>query len=159
MENSSKLTDIFPLPEEAKRLALFIGDWSVKGNLTLGGNSFNVQGNWKFTSAAAGWGVVNVGKLSIEGLGSYEEVDIIGFDPGEKLYHIFAVTNTAATHDHRGKWGEDNTLCVVYEGLQEGKKYREEIEIKILGSNEFAVNEKDILDGKVISTMNVFMRK
>ena len=77
----------------------------------------------------------------------------------EKLYHIFAVTNTAATHDHGGKWGEDNTLCVVYEGLQEGKKYREEIEIKILGSNEFAVNEKDILDGKVISTMNVFMRK
>jgi len=84
---------------------------------------------------------MNIGKLDIDELGSYEEVDILGFDPGEQMFHIFAVTNTAASHDHKGKWVED-TLSVVYEGLQEGKNYRMEIVIKILGSNEFTCMKK-----------------
>lgn len=43
----------------------------------------------------------------------------------------------------------------LYEGLQEGKAYKEEIEAKILSSTEFTIHEKDTLDGQVISTMTV----
>jgi hypothetical protein len=43
----------------------------------------------------------------------------------------------------------------LYEGLQEGKAYKEEIEAKILSSTEFTIHEKDTLNGQVISTMTV----
>ncbi|MEM2910963.1 MAG: hypothetical protein QXM52_04595 [Candidatus Bathyarchaeia archaeon] len=69
-----------------------------------------VKGTWKISSAAAGWGALNIGLMEIEGMGTYEEVDIIGFDPSEKLVHIFSLTNTAATHDHKGRWSDDKTL-------------------------------------------------
>jgi len=118
-----------------------------------------VKGTWKISPAAAGWGALNIGLMEIEGMDAYEEVDIIGFDPGEKLVHIFSVTNTAATHDHKGRWSDDNTLGVTYEGLQEGKKYKEEITIKVHSPKEWSIHEVDTLDGQAISTMDVTLRK
>jgi hypothetical protein len=159
MEKNPTLNEMFPLPSEASNLQVFVGDWSGEGTLTLEGKRLKVKGSWKFTSAAAGWGVLNESKVEIEGLGMYEEVDILGFDPGEKMFHLFSVTNTAATHDHKGKWLEDSTISFVCEGLQEGKAYREKVEVKILGPKEFTIHEKDYLDGKPFSAMEVTLRK
>ena len=98
-------------------------------------------------------------KMEVEGMGNYEEVDIVGFDPGEGLVHVFSVTNTAATHDHKGKWSDNNTLNLVNEGLQEGKNYKEQITIKFRNPKEFSIHEVDTLDGQVTSTMDVILRK
>jgi len=158
MAENPKLADVFPLPEEAKKLQFFVGDWNVAGTMTFEGKTFRVGGYWKFTSIAAGWGVMNIGKMEIERLGAYEEVDILGFDPNEKLFHMFSVTNTAAAHDHKAKWS-DATVSFVYEGLQDGKRYREEILVKILGPSEMRVHEEDSLDGSIVSTMDVTLKK
>jgi hypothetical protein len=159
MENNPKLSDIFPSPAEVKKLQFFLGDWTVEGTLSFEGKPFNVTGLWRFSSVSAGWGVLNVGKMQIAGLGAYEEVDLLGFDPGEKMFHLFSVTNTAAAHDHKGKWLDDKRISFLYEGLQEGKPYKEEIELKILSSTEFTIHEKDTLGNQVISTMDATMRK
>lgn len=153
------LGDIFPLPSEASKLKVFLGDWKVEGTLTFEGKPFKVRGFWRATSAASGWGVLNVGKMEIEGLGAYEEFDILGFDPGEKIFHLFSVTNTAAAHDHKGKWSGEDSISFVFEGLQEGKVYKEEIEAKFRSPMEFTLYEKDTLDGQVISTMDITLRK
>jgi len=159
VKDKPKLSDIFPLPNEAKRLQYFVGDWNAEGSLTFQGRAFKVKGSWKFSSAAAGWGILNEPKMDIEGLGAYEEVDILGFDPGEKMFHFFAVTNTGAARDHKGRWLDDKTFSVFHEALQDGKIYREEIEAKIMSPREFTVRERDTLDSQVITTMEVTMKR
>ena len=153
-----KLSEVFPLPEEAKRLKVFIGDWNAEGTLTFMGNSYKVKGYVRFSSAAAGWGVLAIGKMEIENLGSYEEVDILGFDRAEKKFHFFSVTNTAAAFDHIGSWLDDNSIGFHYEGIQNGKSYREELLAKF-SSRELYVLEKDYLGEQLISSMDILLKK
>ena len=98
-------------------------------------------------------------KLEIEGLGAYKEVDLLAFDRNEKVYHFFAVTNTAAAYDHKGKWLDDNTISFLYEGLQNGKIYREELVIKIFSQNEVTIVEKDFVGNQITTEMNVSLSK
>ena len=154
----SKLSDVFPLPDEAKKLRAF-GNWTVEGALTFMSKPFGVKGSAMFSSAAAGWGVLAVAKLDTKNSGAYEEVDILGFSRGEKMFHFFSVTNTAAVYYHRGRWLDENTLSFFYEGLQDRKTYCEEIDVKFQNANELAIHEIDSLDGQAISTMDVTLRK
>ena len=153
------LSSIFPLPFEAEKLAFLVGEWNIEGYMTFEGKRLKTKGVWMISWAAAKWGVLNVGELEIEDLGVYEEVDIVGYDPVEKIYHLFSVTNTAATHDHRGDWLDKKTLHFIYEGLQEGKPFKETIEIKNISPTELAIIEEDVLDGQTVSTMDITLRK
>ena len=58
LKSFSLLIDIFPLPVEAKRLDVFLGNWNVEGTLTFMGKPFGVKGIAKFSSVAKGWGVL-----------------------------------------------------------------------------------------------------
>jgi len=58
MQNRPTLADIFPLPVEAKRLEVFLGNWNVAGTLTFMGKPFGIKGIAKFSSVAKGWGVL-----------------------------------------------------------------------------------------------------
>jgi len=153
------LSSIFPLTTEAKKLGIFVGEWNIEGYFTFQGKSLKVKGVWMLSWAAAKWGVLNVGEMEIEGLGVYEEVDILGFDASEKLYHLFSVTNTAATHDHKGNWLDDKTMRFFYQGLQEGKPYKETIDITSVSTTELTITETDELDGQTVSTMDITLRK
>jgi hypothetical protein len=97
--------------------------------------------------------------MDIEGLGAYEEVDILGFDSGEKVFYLFSLTNTSATHDHEGKWLDESRINFLYDGMQDGKRYREEIDVLILNEREFAIHEKDVLDGQIVSMMDITLTK
>jgi hypothetical protein len=159
MQHSTRLSDIFPLPVESSRLNIFIGDWLVEGNLVYMGRPFKAKGTAKFSLAAAGWGILATAKLQIENLGAYEEVDLLSFNRAEKLFHFFAVTNTGASYDHKGKWKDDKTLNFSYEVMQGEKSYKEELEIKVISENQLAINEKDFLEEQVITTLDVVLNK
>jgi hypothetical protein len=159
MQNRPTLTEIFPLPAEAKRLNVFLGNWRVKGTLTFMSKPCGVKGCARFSSIAARWGVLATAKLEIEGLGTYEEADLLAFDRNEKLYHFFSVTNTAAAYDHKGQWLYEDTISFIYEGLQDGKSYREELLIKILNQSEVTILEKDFVGNQITTEMNVSLRK
>lgn len=153
------LSSIFPLPDEAKRLEVLVGQWNIEGYLVFGGKRLRAKGVWMLSWAAAKWGILNVGEIEIEEMGVYEEVDLIGFNAGDRLYHLFSVTNTAATHDHKGKWLDEGTLSFTYEGLEEKKPYREDIEIKIISPNELEVIEIDVLAGETVSKMAISLKR
>jgi len=159
MQKPPTFSDIFPLPTETSRLNIFLGDWIVEGNLVYMGRLFKAKGMAKFSLAAAGWGVLAIAKLEIENLGAYEEVDLLSFNRSENLFHFFAVTNTGAAYDHRGKWKDDKTLNFSYEALQGEKSYKEELEIKVINENQLTINEKDFLEEQVITTLDVVLNK
>jgi hypothetical protein len=123
------------------------------------GKPFGIKGNAKFSSAAAKWGILVTAKLEIEGLGSYEETDLLAFDRNEKVYHFFAVTNTAAAYDHKGKWLDESTISFIYEGLQDGKSYKEELLITIFNQNEISILERDFVGNQITTEMNVSLSK
>jgi len=159
MQHPSTVANIFSLPVEAKRLNVFLGNWNVEGTLTFMGKPFGVKGVAKFSSVAKGWGVLATAKLEIEGLGAYEETDLLVFNRSEKLYHFFAVTNTAAAYDHKGKWLNDDTISFLYEGLQDEKTYKEDLMIKILNQNEVTIHEKDFVGDQITTEMAVSLSK
>ena len=76
------------------------------------GNPIKVAGKRKFDKAAGGWRLKATMKMELEGMGTYLEDDMVGFDPGEGNVHIFTLTNTAATHDHKGKL--ENRKYLIY---------------------------------------------
>jgi len=159
MQKPPTLSDIFPLPTETSRLNVFLGDWIVEGNLVYMGRLFKAKGIAKFSLAAAGWGVLAIAKLEIENLGAYEEVDLLSFNRAENLFHFFAVTNTAASYDHRGKWKDDKTLNFFYEAMQGEKSYKEELEINVIKENQLTIKEKDSLEEQVITTLDVVLNR
>ena len=159
MAGGQRLEDVFPVPDETKKLLVFLGNWSGEGTLTYLARTFRLKGSAKFTPVASGWGVQSEIKLEIEGLGLYDEVDLLGFDRNEKAYHFFALTNTGALYDHKGKWLDDNTLNLFYEGSQNCKKYTENLQVQLKNSNELSVMEKDFLDEKLMTSMEVNLKK
>jgi len=159
MQSHPTLSDVFPLPNETKRLRVFLGNWGVEGAVNFMERSFTLKGSATFSEAAAGWGILVIAKLTIETLGNYEEADLLTFSKNENVYHFFAVTNTAAAYDHKGNWQDDETLNFVYEGLQNGKSYKEELSIKISNSLQFTIKERDFVDNQVVTTLSVFLTK
>ncbi len=116
------------IPIEAKRLALFIGDWTAKGVMTMDGKPAAINGQWRFMRAADGWGVLAEMKTDIEGWGTVEETEIAGFDPAEGKVHLIGM-NKFVVRDHVGDWIDPTTLKVVYRARHGGKEVTEEVTI------------------------------
>jgi hypothetical protein len=61
-----------------------------------------------------GWGAQSLLTTDIRGFGPFKEVDIWGHDPGSDTIHMFTVTNAGQTHDHAGKFRDDEALMLTY---------------------------------------------
>ena len=138
------------IPEPARQLEVFIGIWEVSGSMAMEGKSLNVTGRWQFSRIANGHGIRTTSQTTIEGLGAFDEEELIGFDPGDGKIHLFSL-NKFAVRDHVGTWKEDQVLYVEYTGIQEGKQCHEGITIRFEGDQMHA-DIVETLEGKVIVT-------
>lgn len=116
-------------------------------------------GGLRCEKAAGSWGLKTKFTMDIEGMGAYDEDDLLGFDPGEGKVHLFSLTNSGATHDHKGDWTDDSTLHLEYTGLQDGKPYKEDIIVKFTRPDRMSILEVDRVEGRVTMTMDVTLRK
>lgn len=152
-EQTDMVAEMFPIPDGAKRLEWFIGEWTLGGTLQMGADTFAISGDWSMTRAAGGWGVRSVLRGQVEGLGAMLEDDLLGFDQESGLIHLYSLTNTGNVHDHTGPWRDDGGLDLVYEGTQQGQPYREEIELRRDGEGRFTVRAVEHVGGEVASVM------
>lgn len=153
------IQELYPIPPEVEKLSVFIGDWNVTGTLKIGNDKMNVNGKWFFNKAAGGWGLRSANKLEIDGMGSYELDNLFGFDKEEGRLHIYSLTNMAETHDHRASWTDGSTLKGEYDGLKDGKKFREDFVIRILDPARITINYIEKVDDKIDSTMSLILQK
>ncbi len=144
-------------PEPARKLEALLGVWVVAGTMTTGDGPARISGRWQFSPAAGGSGVRTVGQTSIEGLGTFEEEELIGFDPGDGAVHMFSL-NKLAVRDHVGAWKDDRTLVVEYRGIQGGKHCRERITIAIDG-DRMEATVVETLDGEVVVTTSLSLAR
>lgn len=115
-------------PEDAKRLAAFLGERTVQGALKAGELPAAVSGRWRYEQAVDGWGVRGILATEIEGMGTFEENELIGFNAAEGKTHLFSM-NKYAIRDHSGDWAGKYRLAVRYVGVQEGHEVTEKITI------------------------------
>lgn len=147
-----------PLPLSAHGLALFIGDWEVKGSLTDGVGSFLVTGNWAFRQAADGWAVSGGMSTVIEGSGSFAECEVIGLDAVSGRVHLFSF-NKFTIRDHVGGWSDDRTLVTLHESQSEEPAVTEEITVKFPTPNRMTGLVVEKHDERVVLTTHLEMTR
>ncbi|HEX9564696.1 MAG TPA: hypothetical protein VF981_12020 [Gemmatimonadaceae bacterium] len=146
------------IPEAARKLATLLGTWTVSGSMRTGERSAQVSGCWVFDRVANGHGIRVAGQTAIEGMGSFEEEELIGVDPWDGTLHFFSL-NRFAVRDHRGGWTDEHTLYVEYQGDQGGEHCREGITIEISGDQ---MNSRilETIDGEpAITTILTLVRE
>jgi hypothetical protein len=137
------------VPSEAARLQAFAGDWVVSGALEAEGSTSGVSGRWHFEPASDGWGVHGRMETTIDGLGTFEEEELIGYDPTDEAVHMFSM-NRFAVRDHRGGWVTEEQLEVEFNGRQEGRTVSEIITIRFLGADRMEGRVIERADGELV---------
>lgn len=130
----------------------------VEGSLAVGDDRAAVSGRWRFEEAVNGWGVLGVMDTEIEGMGAFQENELIGFDSVEGKVHLFSM-NKFAIRDHIGGWTDQETLVVRYEGDDEGKLVAEEITVEFLKPDHMTGRVIEQSDGVVLITTELSMNR
>ena len=118
------------LPKPIADMECLVGTWKGTGNLTMGKDKAKVDFTWTCARTSAEHGVLCKLELTgIPGVASYEETDLFGYEPNTSTYHWFSVTNAGETHDHVAKAPAGNKVQFVYTGTQEGKPFKEVIDM------------------------------
>ncbi len=143
----------------AKRLAAFLGEWDVTGTLqAVGSDPAAVSGRWRFVKAADGWAVRGDMTTAIEGMGTFEECELIGFDPTENKVHMFSM-NKYAVRDHIGDWLDEKRLSVVYTALPQGHDVTERMTIDFTNPEELHAEMIESEDGVVTITTELTLAR
>ena len=118
------------LPKPIADMECLVGTWKATGTVTMGKDKAKVDATWSCARTSAENGVLCKLRLTgIPGLAAYEETDLFGYEPGTSTYHWFSVTNAGETHDHVAKAPASNKIQFVHTGTQEGKPFREVIDM------------------------------
>jgi hypothetical protein len=145
-------------PVEAVRLQAFAGDWVVSGTLDAEGTPSAVSGSWHFEPAADGWGVRGRMETTIDGMGTFEEDELIGYDPTDGAVHMFSM-NRFAVRDHRGGWATEDELEVEFTDRQDGRTVSEIIAIRFVGADRMEARVIELADGELVVTTDLTLAR
>ncbi len=143
------------LPKEVKTMDCLVGKWNGAVTMKVGDSSTGVKMTWDCRHASGNFGVQCKAEMTgIPGMKLYQETDLFGYDPGAKKYHWFSVTNGGETHDHQAPIPEGNVIEFVYDGLQEGKPFKEVIKMSF-GADEKSMDfsSETFVEGKSTALM------
>ena len=149
------------LPKEVKDMSCLLGSWKGTGSMKMGGQKADgLKMTWTCRRTSSEWGVSCTALMTgIPGVDRYEETDLFGFEPGKGKYHWFSVTNAGETHDHVSTLVKGETLQFVHTGTQEGKPFKEVIDLTFKGkgkgggSSMFELRSESFLDGKSVAVL------
>jgi hypothetical protein len=147
-----------PPPPEVQKMYQFVGTWHGDGQATMGENSTPVKVTLAVEKAANGWGLRSNMTGEMGNAGSYEEIDIMGYEPNSKTYHMFSVTNMGDTHDHSGTW-TGNTLNLKYTGMYQGQPMVETIACEFISDDEMNITSETNIGGQQAGSFVVTLRK
>jgi hypothetical protein len=150
-------------PAETRQVGRLVGAWKGTGSMTMGADKVEgIKVEWTCRPIAQKWGVGCNGLMTgIPGMARYEETDLFGYDPGAHKLHWFAITNAGETHDHVGTDWTGQTGRFVYDGVQEGKPFKEVVDIafKDATAKALELHAETFVDGKLTSVLQASARK
>ena len=150
-----------PLPKPVADMECMVGTWKGAGSLVMGKDHANINATWACRRTSSKFGVsCSFQVTGIPGVAVYDETDLMGYEPNTNLYHWYSVTNAGETHDHVAKVPDGDQIEFVYNGVQEGKPYKEVIDLEFSRDNK-SINGRceTFLAGASTSVMQLSLRK
>jgi hypothetical protein len=150
-----------PLPAPVDGMKCMAGTWHGTAEVTMGKDRATLKATWTCKPTSQKWGVLcTMHATGMPGLASYDETDLMGYEPNTNTYHWYAVTNAGETHDHVAPATDSDTFRFVYRGKQNGKPFDERIALTI-GKDEKTITgrSESFVAGTSVSTMKFTMRK
>jgi hypothetical protein len=138
-----------------------VGAWKGAGSLAMGNDTAKLHATWSCKRTAAQYGVLCTFHVTgIPGVPAYEETDLMGYEPNTQQYHWYSVTNAGETHDHVAPLPTGDTLTFVFNGTQEGKPFKEVIDLSFSNNSRHASGKAEQFVGGVSqSVMRVELDK
>jgi hypothetical protein len=119
-----------PVPKQVSDMDCLVGSWKGVGSLKMGKDKASINATWECKRTSSQYGVLCTFHVTgIPGVGSYDETDLMGYEPNSDTYHWYSVTNAGETHDHVAKPSASNQIQFVYNGTQDGKPFKEVIDL------------------------------
>lgn len=150
-----------PLPKPVADMQCLVGQWKGGGSLTMGQDSAKIAATWSCKRTSAQYGVLcNFRVTGIPGVQLYEETDLMGYEPNTNTYHWYAVTNAGETHDHVASPAAGDTLQFVFTGTQEGKPFKEVIDLTLpTEQKQMSGRAETFVGGASVSVMQLALRQ
>jgi hypothetical protein len=135
-------------PPEIQKFYNFAGKWTGTYDAVMEGQKMTADASYTWSKIVDGWGMFIDEKIEMPGMPVYLGHNILGYDIGEKKYHLYTISNYAQVHDHVGGWKDDKTMYLEYNGIVDGKPYKEELYMTINSPNECTFDLTEYTDGK-----------
>lgn len=150
-----------PLPKPVADMECLVGSWKGAGTIAMGKDKAKIDATWNCKRTSAKFGVMCTFHVTgIPGVAAYEETDLMGYEPNTNTYHWYSVTNAGETHDHVAKIPEGNDIQFVFTGTQEGKSFKEVIDLSFAGDSKSITGRAEtFVGGASSSVMDLILRK
>ncbi len=148
-------------PKQVTDMECLVGNWKGGGTMKMGKDSLKIDLSLSCKRTSGQFGVLCSSKMTgIPGVAAYEETDLFGYEPNSNTYHWFSVTNGAETHDHVAKVPDGDKITFVYNGTQEGKAFKEAIDMDFAKDGKsMTVHVDSVVAGQVIASMDLKAKK
>jgi hypothetical protein len=135
-------------PQEIQKFYGFTGKWTGTYDAVMEGQKMTANASYTWSKIVDGWGMFIDEKIEMPGMPVYLGHNILGYDIGEKKYHLYTISNYAQVHDHIGNWKDDKTMYLEYNGIVDGKPYKEELYMTLNSPNECTFDLTEYTDGE-----------
>jgi hypothetical protein len=140
-------------PKPGDALQVLVGTWKGSGTAAFGKDKAKVDFTWTCKAVSGKAGVLcTLAMKGIPGLASYEETDLFGYEPNSDTYHWFGTTNMGETHDHVAKNTGFDKLQFIYTGTQEGKPFKEVIDVTT-SAKKITIHSESFVAGQSIGVL------
>ncbi|HVW27368.1 MAG TPA: hypothetical protein VHC69_18520 [Polyangiaceae bacterium] len=150
-----------PLPKPVADMECLVGTWKGAGSFAAGKDNAKINATWACKRTPSKFGVsCSFQVTGIPGVPIYDEADLMGYEPNTNVYHWYSVTNAGETHDHVAKVPDGSKLQFVFNGVQEGKPYKEVIDLEFSNDSK-SINGKSetFVAGASTSVLLLSLRK
>lgn len=141
------------VPNDQAWLQKFVGKWTANVETTDDKKqAFTIVAHLDFKSIGDGAGVYGIDSFDDAKLGKYKGSYLMGYDIYEKKLHFYAVTNMGVAHDHACTWKSADHFYAEFNGIRDGKPFKEMIDLIFKDKNTLEFSEVDFLDGNIVET-------
>ena len=136
------------MPEAVINLNKFNGLWEANITSIMGDKSYQYDYTVKCIPVADGNGAYWEESGTHPELGEMHTSDLLGYNSADGKLHCYSVDNMGITRDQVCEWKSPDHLYMEYNGIRDGKKTIEKLDLTFSGDDVLSFTGSSIQDGQ-----------